>query len=434
MPSITIMKQIQPTSRLTSGSVDGLRRAAACEEARLIAQRREFHANPELGWREIETTGAIVSDLKQTGYDVVSGVSFLGNVEKIGMSDTPIPGEGDTGCIAIYDTGKPGPTICMRVDIDALPIMEASGNHAPAAGGFASGRPGVMHACGHDGHAAIGLATARILKPFLGTGYGRLKLLFQPAEEGGRGGRAVADAGWMDDVDLFFAIHLGLGVPSDSAAFAVHGLLANARYDVHLKGRAAHAGKTPEAGRSALLAACQIAQGLHAMAQSSQPGIRVNVGLLRAGSAVNIVPEEADLTFEMRAQETADLDALKVRCRNFVEATARAHGVECSLSPGGGADGYSNPPEVAAWAEDVNAATGAFTNAMPEFFFGASEDAATLATRVAHRGGTGGIFVLGADLADDHHTPNFDIDETALVKSALLCSGLIAAAMDLKIE
>jgi aminobenzoyl-glutamate utilization protein A len=428
------MKQNQMSSHLTPGLVDRLRQAALSEEASLIEQRRKFHANPELGWQEIETTRAIVSDLVQIGYEVVSGADFLGGVKKIGMSDAPVPGEGDTGCIAIYDSGKPGPTICMRVDIDALPIHEASGNHAPAAGGFASTKPGVMHACGHDGHAAIGLATARILKPLLSTGRGKLKLLFQPAEEGGRGARSVADAGWMDDVDLFFAIHLGLGVPSDSAAFAVHGLLGNARYDVNLKGRAAHAGKTPEAGRSALLAACQIAQGLHAMAQSSRPGIRVNVGMLRAGSAVNIVPEEAWLTFEMRAQETADLDALNLRCRNFVEATARAHGVECTLSPGGGADGYSNPADIAVWAEDVNKATGAFGNVLPDLFFGASEDAATLANRVVQRGGTGGIFVLGADLADDHHTPNFDIDETALVKSALLCSSLIAAAMNLKIE
>ena len=418
------------TADLSAETRSRLRDLVAAETPRLIADRRKFHANPELGWQEIETTAAIVEDLRSSGYEVVAGPDFLGPVERTGMSAEPIPGEGDTGCIAIHDTGRPGPTVCMRVDIDALPIREAEGNHAPSAQGFASRNPGIMHACGHDGHAAIGLAVARAVKPVLQTGRGRLKLLFQPAEEGGRGGRAVADAGWMDDVDLFFAIHLGLGVRSDTAAFAVHGLLANARYDVHLTGRAAHAGKTPEAGRSALLAACQIAMGLHTLAQSSRPGMRVNVGLLNAGTAVNIVPEEATLTFEMRAQETEDLDALESRCRNFVEATARAHGVDCSLAPGGGADGFSNPAGIADWATRVNAATGAFGSVLPDMFFGASEDAATLARRVAARGGQGGIFVLGADLADDHHTPNFDFDESALAKSALLCSGLIAAAMD----
>lgn len=417
---------------LTPDIARHLAEAAAAETPTLIAQRRQLHANPELGWQEVETTAAIVADLTASGYDVVSGPAFLGDVERIGLSDDPIPGEGDTGCIALFDTGRPGPVVCMRVDIDALPIKEApGGNHAPTAGGFASVKPGLMHSCGHDGHAAIGMATARMIRPYLATGHGRLKLLFQPAEEGGRGGRAVADAGWMDDVDLFFAIHLGLGVPSDNAAFAVYGLLANARYTVHLTGRAAHAGKTPEGGRNTLLAACQMVQGLHAMAQSSRPGIRVNVGTLQSGTAVNIVPEETVFDFEMRAQETGDLDALKTRCRAFVEATAQAHGVECSLTPSGGAAGWSNPADIATWAAGVNARTGAFQTALPDMFFGASEDAATLAERVAAHGGTGGVFVLGADLADDHHTPNFDFDENALAKSALLCSGLIAAAMGL---
>jgi len=425
------MTQAGPFPPLSRRAGELLARAAPQQEAQLVAERRAFHADPELGWQEVRTTARIVQGLEGAGYQVVAGPAFLGTVERRGMSDDPIPGEGDTGCIALYDTGRPGPTVCLRVDIDALPINEAAGNHAPAAQGFASRRRGVMHSCGHDGHAAIGLATARILRPFLETGNGRLKILFQPAEEGGRGGRAVAEAGWMDDVDLFFAIPLGLGVPSDTAAFHVRGLLANARYDVTLTGRAAHAGKAPQEGRNALLAACQIVQGLHAMAQSSQPGTRVNVGLLRAGTAVNIVPEEAALTFEMRAEETADLDRLDRRCRDFVEATARAHGVECRMSHGGGAEGYSNPPGIADWATGVNAAAAAFANTPPVFSFGASEDAATLANRVCQRGGAAGVFVLGADLADGHHTPHFDFDEGALVKSALLCSALISAAMAL---
>jgi aminobenzoyl-glutamate utilization protein A len=419
---------------LNLGNTSSLRRASAAQNVKLIEQRRTFHALPELGWQEVQTTAAIVSDLTEAGYEVVSGPEFLGHVVRLGMSDNPIPGEGDTGCMALFDTGRPGPTVCMRVDIDALPISEAGGNHAPAAQGFASKNKGIMHACGHDGHAAIGLATARLLRPYLKTGIGRLKLLFQPAEEGGRGGRAVAEAGWMDDVELFFAIHLGLGAPSDSAAFAVHGILANARYDVLLKGRASHAGKTPEGGRSELVAACQAVLGLHTLAQSSKPGIRVNVGLMQAGTAVNIVPEEARFTFEMRAQETEDLEALEVRCCAFIQATAQAHGVECVLSPGGGAAGHSNPASIAEWAEGVNTTTGAFGNIMPDFFFGASEDAATLAHQVTQRGGTAGIFVLGADLADDHHTPHFDFDEGALAKSVLLCGGLIASAMQLRLD
>jgi len=397
----------------------------------LVERRRHFHRTPELGWQEIETTARIVDDLTAEGYEVISGPDFLGEAERAGLSANPIPGEGDTGCIALFDTGRPGPTICLRVDIDALPIHEAGGNHAPAAGGYASTTPGVMHACGHDGHSAIGLGTARLLRPFLASGRGRLKLLFQPAEEGGRGGRAVAEAGWMDDVDLFVAIHLGLGVASGSAAFAAHGFLANARHLVTLTGRAAHAGKTPEGGRNALLGAAQAVQGLHALAQSSQPGIRVNVGLLSAGTAVNIVPERAEFEFEMRAGDSDDLAALDRRCRAMIEGAAIGHGLEVEITPMGGAEAWSNPAEVARWGAAVNARSGAFETALPDLFFGASEDATTLARRAAARGGTGGIFVLGADLADAHHTPHFDFDEAALSRSVLLTSGLIAAAMGL---
>ncbi|MGD9865452.1 MAG: amidohydrolase [Pseudodonghicola sp.] len=411
--------------------VTRLRQGAQALQPWLEARRRWFHRHPELGWQEVRTTARIVEDLRAEGYEVVAGADFLGDVARTGIGADPIPGEGETGCIALYDTGRPGPTVCMRVDIDALPILEAGGNHAPAAGGYASATPGVMHACGHDGHAAIGLGVARLLRPWLASGHGKLKLLFQPAEEGARGARAVAEAGWMADVDLFFAIHLGLGVPSRAAAFAVDGFLANARYRVRYRGQAIHAGKTPEGGRNALVAAAQSVLALQALAQSSRPGIRVNVGLLQAGTAVNIVPDLAEFEFEMRAAETADLMTLDARARALVEATAAAHGLECDMEPMGMAEGWTNPEEIARWAGAVNARTRAFDRELPAFFFGASEDATTLAGRVAARGGQAGIFVLGADLADDHHTPRFDFDEDALARSVLLGAGLIAAAMRL---
>lgn len=410
-----------------------LKQGAQALQPWLVDRRRTFHAHPELGWQEVETTARIVADLTSEGYEVVHGASFLGDVPRLGLSPDPIPGEGETGCVALYDTGRPGPTVCLRVDIDALPITEASGgNHAPAAGGYVSQEPGVMHSCGHDGHAAIGLGVARLLQPYLASGHGRLKILFQPAEEGGRGGRAVADAGWLDDVDLFFAIHLGLQVPSGAAAFAVEGFLASTRSRVHYHGHATHAGKTPENGRNALLGACQAVQGLHGLAQSSQPGVRVNVGQLQAGTAVNVVPEQATFEYEIRAAETETLDALADRAAAMIDATATAHGLDCTVEEMGGAGSWTNPDDVAQWAATLNTVTGAFAREVPEYFFGAGEDATILAQRVAKRGGRAGIFVLGADLADDHHTPRFDFDEDALDRSVLLCSALVAATMGME--
>lgn len=397
----------------------------------LVELRRHFHRFPELGWRELDTTNRIAAELARLGYEVTSGRDFLGETVRLGLSGTPVPGEGDTGCIAIFDTGRPGPTVCLRVDIDALPIEEAESGHAPTEGGWASKVKGVMHSCGHDGHIAIGLGTARLLWPLLSGGCGKLKILFQPAEEGGRGANSVINAGWMDDVDLFLAVHLGLGVPSDTVALGVEGFLASRKYTVELTGRASHAGKTPEAGRNALLAACQMVPGLHAFAQSSAPGVRINVGILEAGKAANIVPERARFDFEIRAATNETLEALETRSQKLIEGTALAHEVESRMTLRGTSDAWRNPDDLVDWACRINRTLGAFSNALTEHSFGASEDATSLAKTVQAHGGKASIVVLGADLAGDHHTPTFDFDEDALWHSVQLMTGLVASAMQL---
>lgn len=396
----------------------------------LVELRRHFHRYPELGWREVATTARIVEELSQLGYEVVAGKEFLGDTLRLGISRAPIPGEGDTGCIAIHDTGRPGPAVCLRVDIDALPITEATTGHVPADAGFASTVEGVMHSCGHDGHIAIGLGVARLLRPMLAGGCGKLKLLFQPAEEGVRGANSVVAAGWMDDVDLFAAIHLGLGVPSGSVAFSVHGFLASRKYAVELTGRAAHAGKAPEEGRNALLAACQMVSGLHALAQSSAPGVRVNVGVLNAGKAVNIVPEEARFELEMRAETNDALDRLERRCLRLIASTAEAHEVEHATVLCGRSGAWRNPHDFVAWASGIDRMLGTFPLVLTDHRFGAGEDATTLAGVVDRRGGKAGIIVLGADLVGDHHTPEFDFDENVLWQGVQLLTALAAGAME----
>ncbi len=342
------------------------------------------------------------------------------------MSIDPIPGEGDTGCIAVFDTGRPGPTVCLRVDIDALPIEEARGNHAPDAGGWRSERPGVMHACGHDGHIAIGLGVARLLRPLLDGLQGRVKLLFQPAEEGGRGARAVRDAGWVDDVDFLTAVHIGLGAASRVLAVGVHGFLATRKYRVLLSGRPAHAGVSPELGRNALLCACQMVLGLHALAQSSRPGIRVNVGTMTAGKSMNIVAEAARFDFEMRAVEGEDLDALERRCLRLIDSTADAHEIERAYQLLADVGPWTNTPGTSEWALGINRRVRAFPEELTSFNIGGGEDVTTLAARVAERGGQAAVYVVGADLADRHHTSHFDFDEDVLARSVLfLGAGLI---------
>ena len=137
-----------------------------------------------------------------------------------------------------------------------------------------------MHACGHDGHTAIGLAVAeRLANPAAGWS-GTLKLIFQPAEEGGRGAKPMVAAGVVDDVDYLFAGHLGCNLPSGKLAARATGFLFSRKIDVVFLGRAAHAAMGPHEGRNALLAAAAAALGLHGIARHAQEQTHVNVGKL----------------------------------------------------------------------------------------------------------------------------------------------------------
>ena len=408
--------------------LEQLRRCVDEISTDLVEDRRRFHALAELGWRERRTTEEIAGRLSALGFSVVSGKAFLKDVPLLGIE--PGAERPETGCAAELDSGRPGPLVCIRVDIDALPIVEAPAPHRPSAEGWAATTPGVMHACGHDGHVAIGLGLARILAPLVREGgRGCLRLLFQPAEEGVRGGRALVDAGWVRDVDLLLGFHIGFGVPAGAVAVGVRGFLATEKLRVRLTGLAAHAGKAPERGRNALLGACHIALGLHALAQSSAPGLRVNVGRLEAGRALNIVADHAELQIELRAERSQDLRELSSRARRLVKDFAAAGELGHEIELIGEAAEWSNPAPLASWAAEIVRRSGAFDRVLEDHVFGASEDASLLARAVAGRGGQAGYFVLGAKLSADHHTPEFDFHEEVLARGVQLLASMAAASL-----
>lgn len=133
--------------------------------------------------------------------------------------------------------------MAFRVDMDALDLSEEQDvSHRPYRDGFASCNAGMMHACGHDGHTAIGLGLAHTLKQFESGLHGVIKLIFQPAEEGTRGARAMVDAGVVDDVDYFTAVHIGTGVPAGTVVCGSDNFMATTKFDAHFTGIAAHAG------------------------------------------------------------------------------------------------------------------------------------------------------------------------------------------------
>src|SRR5699024_10417316 len=231
--------------------------------------------------------------------------------------------EGYTGIVASLDTGREGPTIAFRVDMDALPIFESKDeNHLPNQLGFRSLADGVMHACGHDAHTSIGLGLATLVKYYEDQLSGVVKIIFQPAEEGTRGAKSMVEAGVVDDVDYFIATHVGTGVPHKQFVASNNNFLATSKIDLRFKGRAAHAGSEPEQGSNALLAASTAILNLHAISRHSDGMSRVNVGEIAGGLGRNIVPSEASLKIETRGETRQVNEFMKEQVKKIVTGAA----------------------------------------------------------------------------------------------------------------
>jgi aminobenzoyl-glutamate utilization protein A len=402
--------------------------------ARAVKTRRDLHRFPELGMIEFRTASIVAERLTALGLEIKLGREVMDSASRIGMPPEaaldrayqdaaangasakflPAFAGGHTGVVGTLKGSMPGPTIALRVDMDALPILENDTQaHLPAREGFVSARPGVMHACAHDGHTAIGLAVAEALSGMKDKLHGTVKFIFQPGEEGGRGALPMVNAGVVDDVDYFIAIHLGTGVPSRTFRPATRGHLASAKLDVTFRGRAAHAGGRPEEGRNALLAAANAVVGLYGIARHHAGRSRVNVGTLKAGSGRNVIADEATMAMEVRGETEAIADYMLERAEAVLKGAALAQDVSVEIKLAG-------RTTVAASDEKLSqrlaaALSGQLTGVdidAGSHVTGGSEDATYFMRRVQERGGQAIYAVVGSDIPSGHHTPEFDIDET----------------------
>lgn len=399
----------------------------------VVAIRRDLHANPELGFLEFRTAGRIARTLESLGFDLTLGDRAMVPEARLGVPDsatlvaeleaaaedgveyrwlTAFEG-GMTAVVGTLPGSSDGPVTAFRFDIDALPVTEDyTSDHAPARLGFASSRPGLMHACGHDGHVAIGLALAARLSECRPTG--TVKLVFQPAEEGLRGGSAVAAAGVLADVDRLYCLHLGLGLPSGTVHGSVDGLIGSTKLRARFKGRAAHAGVEPERGANALLAAAQAVVGLHALPQYFGEGARLNVGRFDAGTAANVVADRATLVLETREDRGGTGSELADAAERVLGGAAAGLGVGLEIERIGGAPAVECDPEAAAAVEPAVVATTGLRYASGPHRDRGSEDASWLLDAVREGGGSGTYIAFGCTSPSGHHTPRFDLDEWAL--------------------
>ena len=397
--------------------------------------RRDLHAHPESGWTEFRTTALVAEELDARGFTLHLGPEAVEVDARLGVPDDDAieraveraldegaPEEyvdrmdGVTGLVAekTYGDGS-GPTVGVRVDMDALERSEATDDdHRPARESFASTHPNEMHACGHDGHTAIGLGIARELDEHGGFD-GTLKLFFQPAEEGGRGGKPMSETDHLDDVEHFLALHLGLGNETGTVIAAYENPLSNAKLDVVFEGEPAHAGNAPNEGRNALQAATAAIQNLYAIPRHADGATRINVGKVSSPNPQNVIAEEARMRVEVRGG-TADLNEYMLdRARTIVEHAAGMHEVDLRTSLYGKTTTFEADDEmvdaVAAASADLDSVTGV----VERDDIGGSEDASYLIRRVQGNGGAATYVGIGASNPYGHHTARFDIDEDALV-------------------
>lgn len=419
-------------------------------EEQLINWRRDFHRFPEQGFLEMRTASIVASILESLGYDLRLGKEVMKEDECMGKPDAattkahvawakengaverflPYFEEGFTGIVATLETKRPGPTVTFRVDMDALPIIESDAEqHTPGALGFRSTAEGSMHACGHDAHTSIGLGLATLVAEKQNELNGVIKLIFQPAEEGTRGAKAMARAGVVDDTDFFIASHIGTGVPQHHFVAANNGFLATTKLNITFTGKAAHAGSEPEVGKNALLAAASAALNMHAICRHSGGDSRINVGELHAGSGRNVIASHATIIAETRGETSEVNEYMKEQVENIVKGAAQMYGIDYSIKTAGEAISCTCSDDLAKKLANV-AGQHEFiehVEVMSEANAG-SEDATYFMEAVQKRGGQATYCIFGTDLAAGHHHECFDINENTLLPAVEI---LFAAAKEL---
>lgn len=402
---------------------------------KLVALRRDFHRYAETGWQEFRTASKIITDLLRIGWQVDYGTDVFDADARMGVPDdhslsaaedraiaqgadaglVARMSGGFTGVVATWDTGKPGPTIGFRFDIDANDLQESTDNsHIPAHEGFASVNDGAMHGCGHDGHTSMGLTLAAVLAEKRDDFSGTVKLIFQPAEEGVRGAQSMVSAGVVDDVDIFIAAHLGTGPEFGEVVCGAKNHFATTKFDVDYTGRAAHAGVEPETGRNALLAAATATVNLYAMTRHSGGDSRINVGTLTAGEGRNVIARSAKLRVETRGRTSAVNEFLFDRAQKVVDGSSTMYDVDATVTKVGEAMGADPSPELCDFLHEQFSYVDGVDTIYNTIDGGGSDDANTMITRVKDRGGVGAYMVIGTTLPSGHHTEKFDIDESSL--------------------
>jgi len=276
-----------------------------------IALRRDFHSHPELGFEEKRTSNIVAETLESLGLSVTKGVA-------------------ETGVVGILEGSKESPVVLLRFDMDALPITEDTGVD------YASKTPGLMHACGHDSHVAIGLGVAKLLSAKQESLKGTIKFVFQPAEEGGGGAERMVEAGVLENPkpDYSMGVHVWNDMPVGWYGLTDGPAMAGAEiFDVKITGKGAHAA-SPHQGIDPVVASAQIITALQTITSRNVPPLEsavVSVCQVHTGTAFNIVPQESVLSGTIRTFKPTVFSKVKERFEKIVNDIAHAFDCEAEI-------------------------------------------------------------------------------------------------------
>ena len=359
----------------------------------LVETRRDLHRNPELSGKEHRTAELVAARSADLGFSVRTGV-------------------GGTGVVADLDSGRPGPMLMLRADMDALPILERGDGRVAT-----SEIAGVMHACGHDGHMAMALGAAEALTALRDCWSGRLRLCFQPAEETASGAMPMIGDGAADGVDRVLGIHLWAPLETGRVAVKSGVIFGSAdSFSLTVQGRGGHGGM-PHTAIDPVVVSAQVILALQSIISREtspfSPAV-ITIGRVTAGTAFNVIADSAELLGTTRAIDAAERERLLSRIAEVATAVASGSGAQARFEHVGGC-----PPVVsdAAIAELVHRAAAATVGedhvdiAVP---ITVGDDVACFLERAP-----GCYFLVGAGHPErgavpPHHSAFFDIDEAAL--------------------
>jgi amidohydrolase len=373
-------------------SPDALLTDAEIQE--MVAIRRDLHAHPETAFEEVRTAGQIATRLRALGLEPRTGV-------------------GRTGVVAVVRGGRPGRTVLLRADMDALPIQEE--NEVP----YRSTIPGRMHACGHDCHVAGLLGVAKRLVAEASALRGNVVLCFQPAEERGGGALGMIADGVLDDppVDAAFGVHVWQDLEVGRIGVTPGGWMASVdEFTVTLTGRGAHAA-APQQGIDPVVAAAHVITALQTIASREIDPLSevvVSVTQVRAGTAFNIIPETAWLNGTVRAFDTAVWRDLPARFERIVRGVAGAFGCAVEIEYTRYNSPTVNEPAMTALAHAAAVEIVGGENVATHIRTMGGEDFSAFLQKVPGAFLAIGSRNTGRGLTHMHHHPRFDVDERCI--------------------